>query len=82
MSVVAKFDLEPNLNEHELAEIATLIEKRSGILFDQSRERFFSTRVREHFEAKRLQRGADLVRAIKASNVEYEALLERLLCFC
>jgi chemotaxis protein methyltransferase CheR len=79
MSVVAKFELEPNINEHELAEIAALIEKRSGILFDESRERFFSTRVREHFESKRLQRGSDLVRAIKASNVEYEALLERLL---
>lgn len=79
MSVVAKFELEPNITEHELAEIAALVEKRSGILFDQSRERFFSTRVREHFESKRLQRGSDLVRAIKASNVEYEALLERLL---
>ncbi len=79
MSVVAKFELEPNPNEHELAEIAALIEKRSGILFDQSRERFFSTRVREHLASKRLQRGSDLVRAVKTSNVEYEALLERLL---
>jgi len=76
---VAKFELEPNLTEHELSEIASLIEKRSGILFDQSRERFFSTRVREHLYAKKLARGAELVRLIKGSNVEYEALLERLL---
>jgi len=76
---VAKFELEPNLTEHELSEIASLIEKRTGILFDQSRERFFSTRVREHLYAKKLARGAELVRLIKGSNVEYEALLERLL---
>jgi chemotaxis protein methyltransferase CheR len=79
MSVVTKFELEPNLSEHELAEIASLIEKRTGILFDQSRERFFSTRVREHLLSKKLLRGADLVRLVKASNIEYEALLERLL---
>jgi chemotaxis protein methyltransferase CheR len=79
MAVVAKFDLEPNLSEHELSEIAALVEKRSGILFDQSRERFFSTRVREHLVEKRLARGADLVRLVKSSNVEYESLLERLL---
>ena len=79
MAIAAKFELEPNLSDHELAEIAALIEKRSGILFDQSRERFFSTRVREHLHAKKMARGADLVRVIKASNVEYEALLERLL---
>jgi chemotaxis protein methyltransferase CheR len=79
MSVAAKFDLEPNLSEHELSEIATLIEKRTGILFDQSRERFFSTRVKEHLFAKKLLRGNELVRLIKGSNVEFEALLERLL---
>lgn len=79
MAIAAKFELEPNLTEHELAEIAALIEKRSGILFDQSRERFFSTRVREHLYNKRMARGADLIRSIKASNVEYEALLENVL---
>ncbi len=79
MAIAAKFELEPNLSGHELSEIAALIEKRSGILFDESRERFFSTRVREHLSAKRMARGADLIRAIKASNVEYEALLEGVL---
>src|SRR5438270_551387 len=32
------------VSEHELSEIRGLIETRSGILFDDSRERFFSTR--------------------------------------
>jgi chemotaxis protein methyltransferase CheR len=79
MAIAAKFELEPNLSDHELSEIAALIEKRSGILFDESRERFFSTRIREHLYTKRMARGSDLVRVIKASNVEYEALLERVL---
>ncbi len=79
MAVTARFELEPNLSDHELSEIAALIEKRSGILFDETRTRFFSTRVREHLSNKRLSHGSDLVRTIKASNVEYEALLEGLL---
>ena len=67
------------LSEHELSEIRMLIEERTGIHFDESRERFFSTRVREHLHAKEQQRGSDLLRTIRKSNVEYEALLERLL---
>jgi chemotaxis protein methyltransferase CheR len=67
------------LSEHELSEIRMLIEERTGIHFDESRERFFSTRVREHLHAKEHQRGSDLLRTIRKSNVEYEALLERLL---
>ena len=67
------------VSEHELSEIRGLIEKRSGILFDQSRERFFSTRVREHVENKRLAHGTDLLRLIKNSNVEFDSLLQRLL---
>ncbi len=67
------------LSEHELSEIRMLIEERTGIRFDESRERFFSTRVREHLRAKGLQRGTDLLRSMRKSNVEYEALLERLL---
>ncbi|MGZ4787098.1 MAG: CheR family methyltransferase [Terriglobales bacterium] len=79
MSVAAKFDFEPNLTEHEIGEISALVENRTGILFDQSRERFFSTRVKEHLFAKKLVRGNELIRLIKGSNVEFEALLERLL---
>src|SRR5499427_9036057 len=67
------------LSEHELSEIRMLIEERTGICFDESRERFFSTRVKEHLRAKGLSRGTDLLRAMRKSNVEYEALLERLL---
>jgi chemotaxis protein methyltransferase CheR len=69
----------PRLTESELDEIRTLIEHRSAILFDSSRERFFSTRVREYLEEKGLSGGADLLRHVRASSVEYESLLERLL---
>jgi len=67
------------LTEHELSEIRMVIEERTGIHFDESRERFFSTRVREHLHARGFARGNDLLRAIRKTNVEYEALLERLL---
>ena len=67
------------LSEHELSEIRMLIEERTGICFDESRARFFSTRVMEHLRAKGLERGTDLLRAMRKSNVEYEALLEGLL---
>src|ERR1700757_3747837 len=65
------------LSEHELSEIRMLIEERTGICFDESRERFFSTRVREHLRAKGLARGTELLRSLRRSNVEYEAFLER-----
>jgi chemotaxis protein methyltransferase CheR len=67
------------LNEHELSEIRMLIEERTGIHFDASRERFFSTRVREHLHERGFSRGSELFRTIRKSNIEYEALLERLL---
>jgi chemotaxis protein methyltransferase CheR len=67
------------VTEAELDEIRTLIEERSAILFDSSRERFFSTRVREHLEEKHLTGGVDLLRSVRKSGLEYEALLERLL---
>src|SRR3954466_16182307 len=69
----------PNVTEHELSEIKALIEKRSGILFDSSRERFFSVRVREHMQVKKVAHGTDLIRLMKNSNVEYDTLVERLL---
>jgi len=67
------------LTDHELSEIRMLIEERTGIHFDESRERFFSTRVREHMHARGHARGSELLRAIRKTNVEYESLLERLL---
>lgn len=68
-----------NITEHELSEIRTLVEQRSGILFDISRERFFAPRVREHMEEKKLSYGAELIRTIKGSNVEYDRFLEKML---
>jgi chemotaxis protein methyltransferase CheR len=68
-----------NLGVDELSELRVLIEERSGIHFDDSRERFFSTRVREYLTSKRLGSCADLLRTIRGTNVEYEAFLERLL---
>src|SRR3981189_120778 len=67
------------LSEHELSEMRMLIEERTGICFDESRERFFSTRVREHLREKGMEQGTELLRAMRKSNVEYEGLLERLL---
>jgi len=67
------------LSEHELSEIRMLIEERTGIHFDASRERFFSTRVREHLRERGYTRGTELLRAVRKTNVEYEALLEKLL---
>ena len=67
------------LTEHELDEIRMLIEERTGIHFDESRERFFSARVCEHMHEKSFRRGSELLRAARKSNLEYEALLERLL---
>ena len=67
------------VSSHEWSEIRTLIEQRSGIHFDDSRERFLTTRIREHMAAKRVERGTDLLRMVRSSNVEYDSLLERLL---
>ena len=67
------------LAESELDEIRTLIEQRSAILFDSSRERFFSTRIREYVDEKGLANGTELLRLVRGSSIEYEALLERLL---
>lgn len=63
----------------ELAEVRKLIEERTGILFDESRERFFSTRVREHIKERSFAGGEELLKAMLRSNTEYEALLEKLL---
>jgi chemotaxis protein methyltransferase CheR len=69
----------PVATEHELGEIRALIERHSGILFEGSRERLFATRVGEHLSEKKMAHGSELLRAIRASNVEYEELLQRLL---
>jgi len=67
------------LTESELDQIRMLIEQRSAILFDSSRERFFSTRVRSHLAEKKLASGSELLGLVRRSSIEYEALLEELL---
>jgi chemotaxis protein methyltransferase CheR len=79
MTMSARQGPENGLTEHELSEIRMLIEERTGIHFDASRERFFSTRVREHLRERGYSRGTELLRAARKTNVEYEALLEKLL---
>ncbi len=66
-------------NELELAGFRSLIEQRSGICFDSSRERFFSSRVRDYIRERNLGSAADLMHLVRSSNVEYESLLQRLL---
>ena len=67
------------LTEAELLEIRILIEQRSAMHLDQSRERFFQSRVRHYAEEKNFADGSELLRAIRSSSVEYEAFLENLL---
>ena len=69
----------PVLTEHEVRELQLLIEQRSGIVFDDSRERFLTSRVVEHMQRKRLTYGVELLRMVRRSNVEYDNMLERLL---
>jgi len=73
---------DPNVaivTDHDLEEVRLVIERRSGILFDESRTRFLLSRIREYLKRKRLVHGTDLLHRIRSSNSEYEALLERLL---
>src|SRR5215467_14087347 len=67
------------LSEHELSEIRMLIEERTGICFDESRQRFLSARVRELMRQRGFARGSELLRAVRRQNLDFEALLECLL---
>jgi len=71
--------INPVLTGHEVRELQLLIEQRSGVVFDQSRERFLTSRVVEHMHRKRLSFGMELLRLVRNSNVEYDTMLERLL---
>ena len=68
-----------SLKEAELDEIRSLIEQRSGILFDASSERFFSARVREYLHERGLPGGTDLLRLVRSSNAEYDEMLQSML---
>jgi chemotaxis protein methyltransferase CheR len=69
----------PVLTDHEVRELQLLVEQRSGIVFDDSRERFLTSRVVEHMQRKRLTYGMELLRLVRGSNLEYDNMLERLL---
>ena len=69
----------PVLTGHEVRELQLLIEQRSGIVFDESRERFLTSRVVEQMQRKRLTYGVELLRLVRASTLEYDNMLERLL---
>ena len=68
-----------NLREADLQEIRNLIESRSGIFFDSSRERFFSNRVVEYMQERGLYTLPDLLRLVRSSNVEYDDMLQSML---
>jgi chemotaxis protein methyltransferase CheR len=63
----------------ELDELRTLIEERSAILFDASRERFFAPRVQDYVRACGAVSASELLRRIRGSNAEYDRFLENLL---
>jgi chemotaxis protein methyltransferase CheR len=67
------------VSDAELHEIRTLIEQRSAVHLDESRERFLSTRVREYVEEESLPGGAALLARIRSSSSEYHSFLECLL---
>jgi chemotaxis protein methyltransferase CheR len=69
----------PVLSEHELEELRLLIEQHSGIVFDESRQRFFVSRLAEHLRDSGLGSGTELLRQIRNSNLAYDNMLERLL---
>jgi chemotaxis protein methyltransferase CheR len=72
-------NVNPVLTDHEVRELQRLVEQRSGIVFDESRERFLTSRVIEHMQHRRLSFGVELLRLVRGSNVEYDIMLERLL---
>src|SRR5260370_34791844 len=63
----------------ELDEFRTLIEERSAIFFDASRERFFYPRVNQYLRESGEPDAGGLLRRIRRSNVEYDRFLESLL---
>ena len=51
-------------DEFELDGFRMVIEERSGICFDDSRERFFSSRIQEYLQERKLASGADLMKRL------------------
>lgn len=63
----------------ELDELRALVERRAGIHLDETRDRFLAARVREHMQERNIAGAGELMARLRKSNVEYEALLEKLL---
>lgn len=63
----------------ELDELRAVIEARSAICFDESRERFFSTGVTRYLHDSGHANGSSLLSRIRSSNVEYDRFLQSLL---
>jgi chemotaxis protein methyltransferase CheR len=63
----------------ELDEIRTLLEERSAICFDESRERFFSSRVNQYLAECGETTAARLLSRIRGSNTEYDRFLQSML---
>jgi chemotaxis protein methyltransferase CheR len=68
-----------HITDADLHEIRTLIEQRSAVHLDESRERFLMTRVHEYAEEESLRSCAELLHRIRSSGTEYDAFLERVL---
>jgi len=68
-----------HITDADLNEIRTLIEQRSAVHLDESRERFLMSRVHEYAEEESLRSGAELLHRIRSSGSEYDAFLERML---
>jgi chemotaxis protein methyltransferase CheR len=73
------YTLAPAVAPPELDEFRAFIEERSAILFDASRERFFSSRVAQFLRESGEPNAAALLRRISSSNAEYDRFLESLL---
>jgi chemotaxis protein methyltransferase CheR len=71
---VTKLALDPYCDE-----LASMLQRRSGLVFAGSRLETFSARVREHMNARRIKDVAELLHLLRNSGVEYEALLDQLL---
>ena len=62
------------LSEHELSEIRMLIEERDGYLLRRFTRAIFLHSRGGTCAQKSFERGTDLLRAMRKSNLEYEAL--------
>ena len=69
----------PTISPYEFSELCLLIESRTGIVFDDSRQTFALNRLREHMQARQIVSGSELLRMVQGSGVEYDSLLERML---